>query len=61
MKLISLNIAQPKTVVINEEPVLTGIYKLPVQCPFWLGKLGLNGDGQADKIVHGGEHQAIYS
>ena len=61
MKLISLNIAQPKTVIIDELPVLTGIYKLPVKRPVWLAKLGLNGDGQADKAVHGGEHQAIYS
>ncbi|ADI30695.1 MOSC domain-containing protein [Methylotenera versatilis] len=61
MKLISLNVAQPKTVIIDELPVLTGIYKLPVKRPVWLAKLGLNGDDQADKAVHGGEHQAIYS
>ena len=61
MKLISLNTAQPKTVMINNEPVSTAIYKLPVQRSVWLAKMGLNGDGQADKAVHGGEHQAIYS
>jgi len=61
MKLISLNIAEPKTVMIKDKPVLTGIYKLPVQRAVWMGKLSLVGDGQADKTVHGGEHQAVYS
>lgn len=61
MQVVSLNIALPKTVMIKDSPVLTGIYKQPVQGPVWLTKLGFNGDGQADKTVHGGEHQAIYS
>ena len=61
MKLISVNIAEPTTVMIKDKPVLTGIYKLPVQCAVWMGKLSLVGDGQADKTVHGGEHQAVYS
>lgn len=61
MQLISLNIAEPKTVIIKNQNVLTGIYKLPVTRGVWLGKLGLVGDGQADKTVHGGVHQAVYS
>lgn len=61
MIVVSLNIAQPKTVMIKDKPILTGIYKLPVERAVWLGKLGLNGDGQADKTVHGGPHQALYS
>lgn len=61
MQLVSLNIALPKTVMINGKPVLTGIYKQPVQGAVWLTKLGFTGDDQADKTVHGGEHQAIYS
>ncbi len=61
MQVVSLNIALPKIVMIKDNPVLTGIYKQPVQGSVWLTKLGFNGDGQADKTVHGGEHQAIYS
>jgi len=61
MQLISLNIAEPKIIIIKNQPVLTGIYKLPVNRAVWLGKLGLVGDGQADKTVHGGIHQAVYS
>ena len=61
MEVVSLNIALPKTVMIRGNPVATGIYKLPVTHAVWLTKLGLDGDDQADKTVHGGEHQAIYS
>lgn len=61
MKLLSVNVSLPKTVVINGHPVLTGIYKEPVGGTVALGKLGLEGDGQADLTVHGGEYQAIYS
>lgn len=61
MKLLSINVAMPQTVEINGKPVLTGIYKQPVAGRVHLGRLGLDGDGQADLTVHGGEHQAVYS
>ena len=60
MKIVSVNIAQPRIVEIQGEPVLTGIFKEPVSGPIWARKLGLDGDGQADHSVHGGEHQALY-
>ncbi|MEO1957039.1 MAG: MOSC domain-containing protein [Methylophilaceae bacterium] len=60
MKLVSVNVATPKTVNINGEEVLTGIYKAPVQEATWARLLGLDGDNQADKKVHGGPHQAVY-
>ena len=60
MKLISVNIALPKTVEIKGAPVLTAIYKLPQSAPIWLGKISLVGDASADLTVHGGEFQAAY-
>lgn len=60
MKLVSVNVAEPKLVEIRGQQVLTGIYKLSIQNEVWVGKLSLVGDGQADKSVHGGEHQAVY-
>lgn len=60
MKLLSVNVALPKTVEIDGKDVLTGIYKLPVKGRVWLGRLKLVGDGQADASVHGGAHQAAY-
>lgn len=60
MKLLSVNVALPREVMINGQPVMTGIYKEPVAGPIWLGRLTLAGDGQADLRVHGGEFQAAY-
>lgn len=61
MKLLSINVAQPKEVEINGRPVMTGIYKEAVEGPVWMGRLTVAGDGQADLTVHGGEYQAAYS
>jgi MOSC domain-containing protein YiiM len=60
MKLISLNTGLPREVIWNGEPVLTGIFKSPVQGRIPLRKLNLDGDRQADLTVHGGEHKAVY-
>lgn len=46
---------------MNGRMVLTGIYKEPVSHRVRLGKFTLDGDGQADLSVHGGEHQAAYA
>ena len=40
--------------------VSTGIYKEPVGGRVALRKLNLDGDGQADLTVHGGEYKAVY-
>jgi MOSC domain-containing protein YiiM len=61
MKLLSVNVALPQEIEVNGTRVLTGIYKLPVAGRVRLGRLGLDGDGQADLTVHGGEHQAAYA
>ena len=61
MKLLSINVALPREIGINGQPVLTGIYKEPVNGPVRVGRLTLAGDGQADLTVHGGEFQAAYS
>lgn len=60
MKLVSVNVAIPKTININGKDVLTSIYKSPIKKATWVGLLGLDGDDQADKKVHGGPHQAVY-
>ena len=60
MELVSVNVAVPKVVNINGKDVLTGIYKTPVQEATWVKLLGVDGDNQADKKVHGGPHQTVY-
>ena len=61
MKLISLNVALPRIVESNGEPVTTGIFKEPVEGPVMLRTLNLDGDKQADLSVHGGVSKAVYA
>jgi MOSC domain-containing protein YiiM len=60
MKLISVNVSPPKTIQYKGESVTTGIFKEPVQGRAMLRRLNLDGDGQADLTVHGGEDKAVY-
>jgi MOSC domain-containing protein YiiM len=60
MRILSVNVSLPKAVEINGKEVLTGIYKLERPDRVHVGKLALEGDGQADLTVHGGEYQAVY-
>lgn len=61
MKIISINVALPRIVEYNGEPVATGIFKEPVQGPVMVRRLNLDGDGQADLSVHGGTNKAVYA
>ncbi len=60
MRLISVNVGLPRTVSYRDGNVVTGIYKVPVAGRVWLRRLNLDGDGQADLRVHGGEDKAVY-
>jgi MOSC domain-containing protein YiiM len=50
----------PRTVTWRGCEVTTGIFKEPVEGRAALRRLNLEGDGQADLTVHGGEHKAVY-
>jgi MOSC domain-containing protein YiiM len=60
MRIISLNVGQPRLVLRNGEPVSTGIFKGPVSGRVKLRTLNLDGDRQADLSVHGGPTKAVY-
>lgn len=60
MKLISINVGQPREVHWQGKTVTTGIFKEPVSGPVRLRPLNLEGDRQADLTVHGGVDKAIY-
>ncbi len=60
MKLISVNVGMPRTLAQGDRTVTTGIFKEPVAGPVFLRRLNLDGDGQADLRVHGGEYKAVY-
>lgn len=62
---ISIQVGQPRTVRSSEEtdPVehiwTTGFFKNPTTVSLWLGRLNLDGDGQADLKNHGGPEKAV--
>jgi MOSC domain-containing protein YiiM len=60
MKLISVNVGQPRTAEWQGHMVETSIFKAPVAGPVALRTLNLDGDRQADLSVHGGAHKAVY-
>jgi MOSC domain-containing protein YiiM len=60
MKLVSVNTGLPREVMWHGINVSTGIFKEPVQGRVALRTLNLDGDGQADLHVHGGEYKAVY-
>lgn len=61
MKVLSVNVGLPLEIVSNGKSVTTAIYKTPVRTRVKVGKLNLEGDGQADLSVHGGTNKAVYA
>ena len=61
MKLISVNLGQPRTVEWNGRSVTTAFFKEPVAGRVRVRRLGLDGDKQADLRGHGGPKKAVYA
>lgn len=61
MQVIHVNRAPARDTLINGRHVMTAIAKQPVQGPVAVGRLGLEGDEQADRSVHGGVAKAVYA
>lgn len=60
MRLVSVNVGQPRRVPWKDETVETGIFKEPREGPVGVTRTNLTGDGQADLTVHGGVDKAVY-
>jgi ferredoxin-NADP reductase/MOSC domain-containing protein YiiM len=60
MKVLSINVSQPKEVDWNGRKITTSIFKTPVEGRRHVAKLNIEGDGQSDLQAHGGEHRAVY-
>lgn len=61
MKLISVNVGQPKTYLYRDKEETTSIFKLPIAGKSFVSKRNIDGDGQSDLVHHGGELKAVYS
>jgi MOSC domain-containing protein YiiM len=60
MKLISINVGQPREVQAHGKTVTTSIFKAPVAGPVLVKHLNVVGDQQSDLKVHGGPDKAVY-
>jgi len=61
MRVISLNVGEPRMVPYLAGEVSTGIFKEHVAGPLMLRRLNFEGDRQADLEVHGGKNKAVYA
>lgn len=61
MKLLSISVGKPKSVIWNKKEVLTSIFKSPIEGLAEVTFLNIVGDKQADLTVHGGADKAIYA
>ena len=61
MRVVSVNVGRLRTVAHQGRSVRTAIYKNPVTGSVRVGRLNLDGDGQADLRVHGGPDKAVYA
>lgn len=61
MRIVSVNVGLPREIDWRGEPVLTGIFKAPVEGRIAMRTLNLDGDRQADLSVHGGPEKAVYA
>jgi ferredoxin-NADP reductase/MOSC domain-containing protein YiiM len=59
-RLISVNVGMPRDVEWQGRTVRTAIWKQPVDGPRMVRKLNIDGDDQADRAAHGGEHRAVF-
>jgi len=61
LKLLSVNVALRCECQHAGKTIRTGIFKRPLRGPVQLGRSGLVGDGQADRVNHGGVDKAAYA
>jgi len=59
-RLLSLNVGRPREVAWEGKTVRTAIWKEPVEGPRMVRRINIDGDDQADRLAHGGEHRAVF-
>lgn len=61
MKLLSVNVAQPRTVTYRARTYPTAIFKQPVAGRVMVRRLNIDGDAQGNLKTHGGPDMAVYA
>jgi ferredoxin-NADP reductase/MOSC domain-containing protein YiiM/ferredoxin len=59
-RLLSVNVGRPREVEWEGKTVRTAIWKEPVSGPQMVRRINIEGDDQADRLAHGGEHRAVF-
>ena len=59
-RLVSLNVGRPREVQWQGKTVRTAIWKEAVEGPRMVRRINIDGDDQADRLAHGGEHRAVF-
>jgi len=59
MKVLSVHVGSLQEMIRNGKKIRTGIYKRKTEEPVKVTRLGLEGDDQANKKLHGGIYKAI--
>ena len=59
MKVLSVHVGSLQEMLRNGKKIQTGIFKQPTEGPIEVKRLGLEGDQQANKKLHGGIYKAI--
>ena len=59
-RLLSVNVGLPRDITWEGETVRTAIWKEPVDGPRMVRRINIDGDDQADRKGHGGEHRAVF-
>jgi ferredoxin-NADP reductase/MOSC domain-containing protein YiiM len=59
-RLLSVNLGLPRDVEWEGKTVRTAIWKQPVHGPRMVRTINIDGDEQADRAAHGGEHRAVF-
>jgi MOSC domain-containing protein YiiM len=61
MKVLSIQTGLAKPLAVGDRTSMTAIFKTPVNGRIRVTPLGLEGDEQADRSVHGGLSKAVYA
>jgi ferredoxin-NADP reductase/MOSC domain-containing protein YiiM/ferredoxin len=59
-RLMSVNVGGPREVEWQGKTVRTAIWKERVEGPRMVRRINIEGDDQADRLAHGGEHRAVF-
>ncbi len=58
--LLSVNVGGPRQLAWEGKTVRSAIWKESVEGPRMVRRINIEGDDQADRVAHGGEHRAVF-